>query len=68
MAGRRSSVVPRVRALLAPAPRQRPGVVLVAAALVGFAVVTAAHAQADSDAWFDAAAAHATFPAVHRAL
>lgn len=68
MAGRRSSVVPRVQALLAPAPRQRPGVVLAAAGLVAFAVVTALHAQADGDAWFDAASAHACAPAVHRSL
>jgi hypothetical protein len=55
MAGRRSSVVPRVQALLAPAPRQRPVVVLGAAAFVAFALVTALHAQADGDAWFDSA-------------
>jgi hypothetical protein len=68
MAGRRSSVVPRVRALLAPAPRQRPGVVLAAAGLVVFAVVTAVHAQADGDRWFDAASPHASVAASHRFL
>jgi hypothetical protein len=54
-----SRVVPRVRALLEPAPRQRPGLVLAAAALVAFAVLTALHAQADGDAWFDQATSHA---------
>jgi hypothetical protein len=54
-----SRVVPRVRALLEPAPRQRPGLVLAAAGLVAFAVVTALHAQADGDAWFDRATPHA---------
>jgi hypothetical protein len=49
-------VVPRVRALLDPAPRQRPGLVLAAVGLVAVAVFTALHAQADGDAWFDRAA------------
>jgi hypothetical protein len=51
-----SRVVSRVRALLEPAPRQRPALVLAATGLVAVAVVAALHAQADGDAWFD----HAT--------
>jgi hypothetical protein len=58
-----SRVVPRVRALLEPAPRQRPVLVLAAAGLVAVAVVAALHARADDDAWFDRAA-HAG-PGVH---
>jgi hypothetical protein len=50
-----SPVVPRVRALLEPAPRQRPGLVLAASGLVAVAVIAALHAQADGDAWFDRA-------------
>jgi hypothetical protein len=50
-----SRLVPRVRALLEPAPRQRPGLVLAATGLVAVAVVAALHAQVDGDAWFDRA-------------
>jgi hypothetical protein len=53
MGGRGARVVPRVLALLEPAPRQRPGLVLAAAALVAVAVLTAMEAQADGEAWLD---------------
>jgi Peptidase family M48 len=51
-------VVARVQALLEPAPRQRPGLLLAAAALVALAVGSALHAERDSDAWFDRAGVH----------
>lgn len=51
-----SSVVGRVRALLEPAPRQRPAAVLLAALLVAGTVGTAVHASVDADSWFDSAA------------
>jgi hypothetical protein len=58
-----SRVVPRVRALLAPAPRQRPALLLAAAALVAFSVLAAVHAQADTENFFDHAGAAHTAPA-----
>jgi hypothetical protein len=60
-----SRVVPRVQALLGPAPRQRPALVLAAGALVAFALVTALHAQEDGDAWFDHAGATAHGTVAH---
>ena len=60
-----SPLVPRVRALLDPAPRQRPGLVLAAAALlalVALGVGSAVHAQEDTESVFERAMAAA--PAV----
>lgn len=46
-------VVPRVSALLAPAPRQRPGLLLVTAALVAGTLVATLHAQQDIEDVFE---------------
>jgi hypothetical protein len=46
-------VVPRVRALLAPAPRQRPGLLLVTAVLVAGTLLAAVHAQEDTELLFE---------------
>jgi Zn-dependent protease with chaperone function len=55
-----SPVVPRVRALLAPAPRQRPGLLVATVAVAAFTAACALHAQADAESSLDrAAAAHA---------
>ena len=54
-----SRVVPRVQALLRPAPRQRPLLVAGAAVLVAFALGTAVHAQADTEDVVE----HAVLPA-----
>ena len=61
--GNGSRVVPRVRALLAPAPRQRPGLLLATAVLVAFSLLAAVHAQEDTELFFDRAAAFHTVPA-----
>jgi hypothetical protein len=53
-AGGRS--VARVQAMLAPAPRRRPTLVLAAAALVACALAAALHAQQDTETFFDQAA------------
>ena len=53
-----SPLVPRVRALLAPAPRQRPGLVLATAALLALVAVgvgSAVHAQEDTESVFEQA-------------
>jgi hypothetical protein len=59
-----SPLVPRVRALLAPAPRQRPELLAGALALVAFALTAALHASADSEAFFESAGRH-HLPAAH---
>jgi Zn-dependent protease with chaperone function len=60
-----SPVVPRVRALLAPAPRQRPALLAATAAVAVFAAGCVLHAQADADTSLDqAAAAQAAHAAV----
>jgi hypothetical protein len=46
-----------VRALLGPAPRQRPGLLLAAAALVVLTLGSAVHAQEDTESVFAHAAA-----------
>lgn len=48
-----SGVVPRVRALLAPAPRQRPALVLAVGVLAAFTVGSTVHAQEDTETYFD---------------
>lgn len=54
-----SRSVARVRALLNPAPRQRPGVVLAAGVLVACTLAASLHAQQDTEAFFE----HAIAPA-----
>jgi hypothetical protein len=61
-----SRVVARVQALLEPAPRQRPELLLAAAALVALAVGSALHAGEDGDAWFDRAGTHSVSAAHSR--
>jgi Peptidase family M48 len=58
-----SPVVPRVRALLGPAPRQRPALLVATAAVAVFAAGCALHAQADAEASLDRASAAAPGPA-----
>jgi hypothetical protein len=55
-----SPLVPRVQALLDPAPRQRPGLVLAAAGLLALVVLgvgSAVHAQEDTESVFEQAMA-----------
>jgi hypothetical protein len=47
-----SRVVSRVRALLVPAPPQRPALLLLAGGLMCCAMTAALHAQADGQSWF----------------
>jgi Peptidase family M48 len=58
-----SPLVPRVRALLGPAPRQRPGLLLATAALALVAVASVVHAHEDAEAVFAGAAAAPHGPA-----
>jgi hypothetical protein len=62
-----SPLVPRVRALLGPAPRQRPELLLVVATLALLAVGSAAHAQEDTESVFEHAmvGTHAVPPSLH---
>ena len=52
-----SPLVPRVRALLGPAPRQRPELLVAAVALALLAVGSVVHAQEDAETVFDHAVA-----------
>jgi hypothetical protein len=60
-----SPLVPRVRALLDPAPRQRPALLVAAAAVAAFAAGCALHASADSEASFEQADPHHVMAAGH---